>query len=138
MSDLVRLSITMDSDLHTKLESLLGGGPYENRSEFIRDMIRCRLVEQEWDQDRDVLGTVTIIYDHHSGDVNRRLIDLQHEIHHTILASTHVHLNHDLCAEVIIAKGKASLIKSFADRVRQQRGILHTALSSSTLGEVVR
>lgn len=136
MSDLVRMSITMDRELADRLDSLLEGGRNENRSEFIRDMIRCRLVEREWEQDQEVLGTITIVYDHHSSDVNRRLTHLQHEIHDSILATTHVHLTHELCAEVIIARGKASGIKQFADAVRQQKGILHTAFSPSTLGNV--
>ena len=134
MSDLVRMSITMDRDLSDQLDTLIGGSPNENRSEFIRDMIRCRLVEREWERDEEVLGTITIIYDHHAGDVTQRLTALQHELHDCILATTHVHLDRHICAEVIIAKGPAEVIKRFADAVRQQRGIIHTAFSPSTLG----
>jgi CopG family nickel-responsive transcriptional regulator len=137
MSDLVRTSIAMERELHDQLEDLLASGPFENRSEFFREMVRDRLVQQQWARDEEVLGTVTVVYDHNSRELSNKLVSLQHEVHSMILASTHVHLNHDLCAEVIIAKGTASAIQHFVDLVSQQRGVLHAALSMSTTGAQV-
>lgn len=134
MAELVRLSITMEQDLHEQLEEILQLHGYENRSEFIRDMIRTRLVEREWERDEEVVGTITMIYDHCKRDLAQKLTSYQHEEHDLILATTHVHLDHDMCAEVIIARGRASTIQRMADRIRQVRGVLHTQLSMSTIG----
>lgn len=124
----------MESELHEQLEELLAEGPFENRSEFFRELLRDRIVQREWAKGEEVLGTVTLVYDHNSRELSNKLVSLQHEVHDMILASTHVHLNHDLCAEVIIALGRAKKIERFVDSIQQQRGVLHAALSMSTTG----
>ena len=118
-----------------RLEKLVKKSKYVNRSEFIRDMIRNRLVEEEWKRDQKVVGTITLIYDHHTRELNKKLTDLQHHHHNMILATTHVHLDEDMCAEMILAKGQASQIKEIADLLRQQKGVLHAALSISSTGK---
>ncbi len=134
MSDLVRLSITMERDLHEQLQAIIEDEPFENRSAFLRNIIRNVLVQREWERDEDVIGTITLIFNHHSSDLNRRLTEHQHHHHDMILATTHVHLDREICAEVIIARGQASEIQRFTEQIRQQRGVLHTALSMSTTG----
>ena len=108
---------------------------YKNRSEFFRDMVREQLVSRQWKQDELALGTVTLVYNHHLRRVGEKLTDVQHHHHEQVLAATHVHLSHDLCAEVIIIRGRASEIQHIADELRQQKGVLHAALSMSTVGE---
>jgi len=134
MSDLVRLSLSLEKPLFDRLEKLVKGSGYSNRSEFVRDMIRRQLVEGEWAKDQEVLGTVTLVYDHHRRRLTEKLTDLQHHHHNAVLVATHVHLTHDLCAEVILIKGKARRIRKLADLMRQQKGVLHTELSMSSTG----
>jgi CopG family nickel-responsive transcriptional regulator len=100
MSDLTRLSLSLEKPLLDKLDALMKRKAYTNRSEFVRDMIRDHLVQTEWEKDREVLGTITLIYDHHARRLSEKLIDLQHDHHREVLVTTHVHLSHDLCAEV--------------------------------------
>ncbi|MCF7855501.1 MAG: nickel-responsive transcriptional regulator NikR [Candidatus Pacebacteria bacterium] len=135
MSDLVRLSFSIEKPLYAQLEKMVAESAYENRSEFIRDLIRNRLVTEEWDADKEVVGTITLIYDHHRRMLSERLTDLQHHHHEAILASTHVHLDPHMCAEVIIVKGNAGLVKRIADELRQQKGVLHAELSVGSTGE---
>jgi CopG family nickel-responsive transcriptional regulator len=138
LSDLVRLSFSIDRSLADKLDRLCGGSGYENRSEFIRDLIRARLVEEEWRSDHEAVGAITLVFDHHAHGLNERLTDLQHDHHEVILASTHVHLDHDLCAEVVLCRGPATRLKAIADGLRQHRGVLHAALSMSSTGRELR
>jgi CopG family nickel-responsive transcriptional regulator len=139
MSDLERVSISLDETLLKKLDGLSSMRGYENRSEFIRDMIREKLVENEWETSHaTVVGTLTLIYDHHQRDLAGRLVDIQHNYHHIILATTHVHLNHDLCAEVIMMKGPPASIQKMSDALRRERGVLHGALSFSSTGQSLR
>ena len=134
MSDLVRLSLSIEQPLLKRLEKMLKTSRYANRSEFVRDMIRDRLVEEAWNAGDEVVGTVTLIYDHHTRQLSEKLTELQHRHHTAVLAATHVHLDEHMCAEMILIKGKAGEIRRIADSLRQQKGVLHTTLSMSATG----
>lgn len=134
MSDLVRLSLSIEKPLLDRLEKLVKGSGYTNRSEFVRDMIRERLVQDEWNDNREVVGAITLVYDHHATGLSDKLTDVQHHHHEVILTTTHVHLDHSLCVEMILVRGRASLIRQLADRLRQHKGVLHADLSMSTTG----
>jgi len=134
MTDLTRLSFSIERSLEEKLEELVVRSGYGNRSEFIRDLIRDRLVEREWAENGEAVGTITLVYDHKARGVAEKLTDLQHDHHDVVLASTHVHLDHKLCAEVVICRGRSSDIQTIASRLRQQKGVLHGALSMSSTG----
>ena len=135
MADLVRMSFSIEQPLCKQLEKMVKESRYTNRSEFVRDMIREQLVSRQWQEDADALGTVTLVYNHHKRRLGEKLTRLQHHHHQEILAATHVHLDHDLCAEVVIIRGHASAIRHIADELRQQKGVLHAALSMSTTGQ---
>lgn len=136
MPNLVRVSISLEKTLLSRLERLVKADRYTNRSEFIRDLVRQRLVQQEWvDQRQEVVGTITMIYDHHARQLADKLVDIQHDHHESILAVTHVHLTHDLCAEMIMVRGMPGQVQKIADQLRQQRGVLHAALAMSTTGK---
>lgn len=137
MSELVRMSMSIDKGLYEKLERMVADSGYLNRSEYIRDMIRDRIVHEEWNADREVLGTITLIFDHHQRMLSERLTEMQHHHHESILASTHVHLDRHMCAEVIIVRGPAGTVKHIADELRQQKGVLHADLSIGSTGEML-
>jgi len=135
MSELERLSFTIDKPLLHRMNRLIKKGQYANRSEFIRDLVRSRLVEEEWKGDEEALGTVTVIYDHEKRHLSHKLTAIQHHHHDEVLATTHVHLDRHLCAEMIMVKGRAGAIEALADSIRQQKGVLHASLSMSSTGK---
>ena len=135
MAELVRLSFSIEEPLLKQLEKLRKDSKYANRSEFIRDMIREQLVGRQWQEGRQTLGTITLLYNHHLHKLSEKLTDLQHDHHQSILVSTHVHLDKHLCAEVLLVKGRASRIRQLTDLLRQQKGVLHAALSISSTGK---
>lgn len=135
MVDLVRLSLSLPQPLLERVEALMHQQGYTNRSEFVRDMIRDVLVTHEWQSAQDeALGTVTLVYNHHIRQLSEKLVELQHDHYHSILAATHVHLDHNLCAEVILIRAPAVQIQKLADHLRQQKGVLHATLSFSSTG----
>lgn len=138
MAELTRFSISIDQELAARLDKLGGEKGYTNRSEFVRDLVRDALVEAEWERNEVALGTITLVYDHNRRQLSDKLTDLQHEHHHIILATTHVHLDHDLCAEAIIVRGRASKIRELADLLRKQGGVLHGGLTMSSIGKQIR
>ncbi len=135
MPGIVRVSISIEKPLYNRLEKLVREGHYENRSEFIRDLIRDRLVEQEWERDEEAVGTVRFVYNHHTRGLGDKLTAIQHDYHEVIITTTHVHLDHALCAETVVVKGHAREIKMLADMLRQQKGVLHASLSLSSTGK---
>jgi len=137
MSELARLSFSIEKPLLDRLERMLEEGNYGNRSEFIRDMIRDRLVAQEWEKNEEALGTVTILFDHHARNLTEKLIELQHDFDGTIMATTHMHLTHHLCAEMIMIRGRAGQIRALADALHQLKGVLHATLSMSSTGQAL-
>ena len=135
MSDLVRVSLSIEKPLFERLEKLVADSEYRSRSEYVRDLIRSRLVDQEWSSGKTLLGTVSLIYDHHARGLSDRLIHQQHHFAGTVLATTHVHLDRNLCAEMIMVRGRGKDIKALADRLRREKGVLHAKLATGTTGK---
>ncbi len=133
MADLQRLSITMEDDLYQRMQALLENGTIKNRSKFFRDLVRNRLVELEWEVESEVVGSITIVYDHHRGTIQKKLTSIQHDFGDQILANTHVHLTHSLCLEVIIARGQGIKIRELANRLGQVKGVVYSEVSGGCL-----
>ncbi len=138
MSELARVSLSLEESLLDRLTELVERNGYQNRSEFIRDLIRDRLTHEEWQSGREVIGTLTLIYNHHQRGVTEKLIELQHHSGEHVLASTHVHLSHEICAEMIMLRGRGDGIAALAAAMQKLRGVLHAELSMSTTGEDIR
>jgi len=135
MSKLVRLSFTIEEALNRKMEKLLRKSHFSNRSEFIRDLIRARLVKSDWSKEQEAIGTITLVYNHDQRALSDKLTSIQHKHHGGVLATTHVHLDNHMCAEMIMVKGKPSMIQEIADAIGQQKGVLHSSLSISSTGK---
>src|SRR5271154_5563057 len=135
MSDLSRIGVAIDSDLLQKFDELIASRGYSNRSEAFRDLIRDELVERAWDNpDSEVVGTVTLVYDHHVRLLNEKLTGMQHDFHRNIISTIHVHLDHDNCLEVLIVKGKAKNVQKIADALISTKGVKHGRLTLTTSG----
>jgi CopG family transcriptional regulator, nickel-responsive regulator len=139
MSELSRIGVAIDSDLLGKFDALIAKRGYTNRSEAFRDLIRDELVEQTWEApDSHVVGTVTLVYDHHVRLLNEKLTDLQHEYHRAILSTLHVHLDHNNCLEVLVVRGKSSAVRQIADTLISTKGVKHGRLTITTSGAELR
>ena len=135
MGELSRIGVAIDADLLKKFDALIESRGYTNRSEAFRDLIRDELVEQAWESpDRKVVGTVSIVYDHHVRMLSDKLTDLQHDFFPHILSTLHVHLDHDHCLEVLVVRGKAREVKHLADTLISTKGVMHGRLTISTSG----
>jgi len=134
MSNVVRVSMSIEKPLYERLERLVHQSSYSNRSEFVRDLIRAHLVDQEWQTDKILLGTISLIYDHHARGLSERLTHQQHHFSGSVLATTHVHLDEALCAEMIMVRGRGTDIKALADRLQREKGVLHAKLATGTTG----
>ena len=128
MEKLVRFGVSMPEHLLEHFDKIITTKGYTNRSEAIRDMIRDTIVEHEWMEGKEVVGVITLVYDHHKKGVMEKLTDLQHIHHENIASSTHIHLDHENCLEVVVVKGKPPAIKELADNMIALKGVKHGKL----------
>jgi CopG family nickel-responsive transcriptional regulator len=135
MGNLVRTGLSLERDLLEKFDTAIRRKGYQNRSEAIRDLIREHLVEKATEENMMVVGTLTMVYDHHQPNLSSKLIEAQHAAASKVLAATHVHLDHHNCLEVVILKGRSSEIKSLTDRILSLRGVKHGQLTITTTGK---
>jgi CopG family transcriptional regulator, nickel-responsive regulator len=137
MSDLSRTGVSIDAGLLEQFDRFIENQGYANRSEALRDLIRDRLVTTSvLSPNAEVVGTVTLIYDHHSRLLPEKLTDIQHQHHAQIISTVHAHLDHNNCLEVVVVKGKSKLIQQLADLLISTKGVQHGRLvmSSPTIG----
>jgi CopG family transcriptional regulator, nickel-responsive regulator len=123
MPQLSRTGVSLDEDLLKEFDRLIAKRGYQNRSEAIRDLIREALLSEIVDSNKPVVGTLTLVYDHHVPNLSQKLTETQHGAGTMILATTHVHLDHHYCLEVIIMKGRSNDIQGIADRMLALRGV---------------
>ena len=124
-NDLMRFSVAMPEDLLVKFDHLVARrGLAKNRSEVIRDLVRDALVEDMCAMPgRLVMGTLTIVYNHHANDLQEKLHSIQHDYLDMIVASMHVHIDHDNCLEVIVLKGETGLVQDVANMILGTKGV---------------
>ncbi|MBS3885456.1 MAG: nickel-responsive transcriptional regulator NikR [Dethiobacter sp.] len=139
MTELVRFGVSMNEQLLKMFDKKIVASGYVNRSEAVRDLIRNRLVEMEWeDENQEVAGTITLVYDHHVRGLSHLLTELQHNWHELVLATTHVHLDHHNCLEVLVIKGPAGKAREVADRLVGVKGVKHGQLTITSTGQALK
>jgi len=137
MSELARFGVSMDRDLLTALDAMVARRGYANRSEAIRDLIRAEQVRQSWENETGpVVGTLTLLYDHHVREAGERLTDLQHDHGDVVHSTMHIHLTHRMCLEVIVMRGDPGRIQTLADRLIAARGVKHGRLVATAAEEL--
>lgn len=124
MSKLTRTAIAIEQELLRKFDDWMTRHGYDNRSEAVRDVVRATLIEEQWaDPGSQVVATLSIIYDHSAHSLAQDLTQVQHEDHHAVLCSQHVHLDEQLCLEVILMKGTAGALRRLSDTIIASRGV---------------
>jgi CopG family nickel-responsive transcriptional regulator len=135
MGQTIRFGVSLDESLLEKFDALCEERCYSNRSEAIRDLIRNTLVQKEWeDTDKEIAGTLTLVYDHHKSDLAQRLTEMQHDAHEVILSSLHVHLDHHNCLEVLVLKGPGVTVRDLGQKLISTKGVKHGKLNLTTTG----
>ena len=136
MGDIMRFGISMDGKLLGRFDGFIAEHGYSSRSEAIRDLVRDRLIQEEWKEESgETVGTITLIYDHHRRELTERLTEEQHHRHEQILSALHVHLDEDHCLEVLAVRGPAKELKNLADTLISAKGVKHGKLVMTSTGE---
>lgn len=132
----MRFGVAMDEGLLERFDELVARrGTGVNRSEAVRDLVREALVDAEWeDAAGEVVGTITMVFDHHASELSDKLDTLQHAHHERIVSSMHVHLDARNCLEVIVVRGTSAQVRAIADGLLGTKGVKHGKLVSTTTG----
>jgi CopG family transcriptional regulator, nickel-responsive regulator len=138
MGDLVRTGVSLERELLTRFDKAISRKGYQNRSEAIRDLIREHLVGEEADENKVVVGTLTLIYDHHRAGLTEKLIEMQHQAGGRVLAVTHVHLDHHNCLEAVIMKGRCGDLRRLGDQMLSCRGVKHGRVVITSTGKYLK
>ncbi len=125
MSELIRFGVSIDQDLLENFDRLNAERGYATRSEALRDLIRETLIQQkiETDSAAKVLGSLTLVYDHHARNLAQEMGAIQHDFHENILSVMHLHVSHDDCMEIIALRGIVSEIVNLSNRLLSLKGI---------------
>ncbi len=138
MATVERFGLSMEGDLLAGLDALSAARGYASRSDAVRALVRQQLVEQEWqDPQSEVIGTITLVYDHDHHDLLHALTDVQHRHHRAIVCSTHTHLDEANCLEVVIVRTTSRQAHQIADALLAARGVKHGRLVCTTTGRQV-
>ena len=121
-----RFGVSIDSHLLNKFDSLSTKAGYTNRSEALRDLIRDKLVSEKIDDENALcFGIITFVYDHHKREIEKTLNNIQHDFYKSIVFTSHVHIDHDNCMEIVVVKDKAGRSKKLADKILSFKGVKH-------------
>ncbi len=132
---LKRFSVSLDEKLVSRFDKEVKGRGYPTRSKAIADLINEYFVKKEWAEGKEVVGVITIVYNHHKRDLVNKIIDVQHDFHEIIISTQHVHLDDNNCVEIVVTKGNSKEIIKLADKLRSIKGVKHSSLTTESTGK---
>jgi CopG family nickel-responsive transcriptional regulator len=138
MSKIVRFSVSIEEELIEAFDGLCRRRGWTNRSEAIRDAIRRQLVEDEWEAGEEVVGVITLLYDHHGSGLVQKLTEMQHHALDAVISTTHVHIDEENCLEFLAVRGEARTIERLAHRLIGVKGVKHGKLVGTSTGKKIR
>ncbi|BDG01812.1 nickel-responsive transcriptional regulator NikR [Anaeromyxobacter oryzae] len=138
---LERIGVSLEDDLLSRFDRLIGEKGYVNRSEAIRDLIRDALVQREWSESparEERVAVVTLVYDHDSSSLAQKLAHIQHENHKAVVSALHVHMDEHNCLEVLVLRGRARDVVSMGEGLVSTKGVKYGKVVPATTGQGLR
>ena len=134
MDSIIRFSISLPKQLLDELDSKIGSQGYASRSEFTRDLIREKIVQDSWKNgDDELIGVLTLIYTHRQNDLIVKMMGIEHDAYVDIVCTTHIHVNRDNCLETLVLRGKARNIENLADKIGGLKGVKFSKLTKAAI-----
>ena len=134
MDSIIRFSISLPKQLLDELDSKIGSQGYASRSEFTRDLIREKIVQDSWKNgDDELIGVLTLIYTHLQNDLIVKMMGIEHDANVDIVCTTHIHVNRDNCLETLVLRGKARNIENLADKIGGLKGVKFSKLTKAAI-----
>ena len=130
-----RITMAIDETLAKEFDTLIAKRGYSSRSEAMRDLLRREVEDNRVRSEPGTLcvASLSYVYNHHVRDLAQRLTGAQHEHHDLVVATMHVHLDHEHCLESVALKGPTTAVRAFADGIRAERGVTHGQVNLITV-----
>lgn len=138
MYKLKRFGVSMNKELLEKFDNFIKKQKYKNRSEAIRDIIREKFVDQEWEKGENVAGCIVIVYEHDIYEIVDKIIDIQHKFSKYIISTQHIHMDEENCMEIIVVKGKVEKIKELYFYLKSLKGVKYSSIVKATRGKKLK
>ncbi len=138
MTDLARFTVSLSRELLSQFDRHISKAGYPTRSKAISDLVAESLVTEEWHSEVEVAGVIILVYDHHRRGLSNRLTGIQHDFHHLIISTQHIHLDHDNCLEIVVTRGLPGEVTALAGRLKTAKGVKHSSLAMATTGKGIR
>ena len=120
-----RISMSLDEDLLTDLDRMVGERGFESRSHAISEILYQSLIEHKCERGNEVtVGIITLFYDNSVPGLQKKLADLQFRHIDEVISSLHVHLMHNQTMEVVLVQGPARSLQAIADEMTSRRGVI--------------
>ena len=133
---MIRISVTIDNDLLKRFDRTIKKKKYENRSKAFRDLVTDFLIEEEWESlTTEVIGVITLLYDHDIKGITEKLTDIQHGMSKNIISTMHIHVDRHNCVEIIAIRGLPHDLVQISDRLISSKGVKHGKLVISSIEE---
>ena len=134
MENIIRFSVSLPKQLLDELDSKISDQGYASRSEFTRDLIREKIVNDSWkDANEELIGVLTLVYLHHQNDLVVKMMDIEHKANLNIVCTTHIHIDHNNCLETLILRGKAGTIEKFSEKIGGLKGVKFSKLTKAAV-----
>lgn len=130
--DLARIGVSLPENLLEKFDEIITKRGYSSRSEGIRDAIRGYIRYYAWmsEVEGERVGTISLVYDHNQRGLVNSLLDIEHEFSEIIRSSIHMHINHDMCMEVLMVRGDGEDVRAVTEKIMTLRGVKHVKLTT--------
>ena len=138
MEKVIRFSVSLPDELFDELNSRVQSRGYPSRSEYIRDLIREKIVNDKWSDESDkseVFGVICIAYDHHQSDLLENLMELEHHAKVAVICTNHLHVDKHNCMETIHVRGKRREIEKFSAKIGGLKGVKFSNLVKVAITE---
>ena len=94
-----RIGVSLEKDLLDALDEYVKTNHFSNRSQAIRHLVNKNTVEQKWQCNNYVAGSVTLIYDPNRREIQNQISDIQVDYHQEILSTQRLSLIHIYAAD---------------------------------------
>ena len=130
-----RITMSIDEDLAKAFDAMIAARGYTSRSEAMRDLLRREIDASRTDESArsQCVASLSYVYNHHVRELAERLTAVQHSHHSLVVATTHVHLDHEHCFEQMFLKGPTPRVREFADGIRAERGVSYGQINLITV-----
>lgn len=125
-----RISMSLPPELLAEFDKTMLNTGFSDRSKAIQTALHSFIDQNRWNNDkgdttttRNGAGAIMVLYDNHTYGHDNTSTHIQHRFNDIISATTHMHLDHNNCLEVIMVRGKTKRIKELAKNLSENRGI---------------